>query len=260
MAALAKYTLNGRCFTSCNLFARCQKIVKKSDQIVVQGDTGMCVYCGTYPDTRDHVPSKVLLDEPYPPELPVVGACQGCNASFSLDEQYLACFLDCVICGGTETSEMHRPNVKRILEENPPLRHRIESARKGDAADNLFWEPEADRVRNVILKLARGHAAYELYPKLEKPSIVGFAALQILSDDQRSAFEKVAGDKVDLWPEIGSRAFLRAFGKSPDRLPLSGGWVVVQPDRYRYAVVGTGGVFVRMVLSEYLACEVVWEY
>jgi len=41
MAALAKYTLNGRCFTSCNLFARCQKIVKKSDQIVVQGDSGL---------------------------------------------------------------------------------------------------------------------------------------------------------------------------------------------------------------------------
>jgi hypothetical protein len=94
--------------------------------------TGMCVYCGTHPDTRDHVPSKVLLDEPYPPELPVVGACQGCNTSFSLDEQYLACFLDCVICGGTDTSGMHRSNVKRILEEKPTLRYRIESARKGD--------------------------------------------------------------------------------------------------------------------------------
>jgi len=100
-----------------------------------------------------------------------------------------------------------------------------------------------------------------LYPKLEKPRILGFAPLQILSDDQRSAFEQVAGDdEIDLWPEIGSRAFLRAFGKSPDRLPLSGGWVVVQPDRYRYAVVETGGVLVRMVLSEYLACEVAWEY
>lgn len=62
--------------------------------------TGMCVYCGSPPDTRDHVPSKVLLDEPYPPELPVVGACEKCSSSFSLDEQYLACFLDCVIHGG----------------------------------------------------------------------------------------------------------------------------------------------------------------
>ena len=70
--------------------------------------TGMCVYCGTHPDTRDHVPSKVLLDEPYPPELPVVGACKKCNSSFSLDEQYLACFLDCVIRGGAEASHYQR--------------------------------------------------------------------------------------------------------------------------------------------------------
>ena len=221
--------------------------------------TGTCVYCGSHPDTRDHVPSKVLLDEPYPPELPVVGACGKCNASFSLDEQYLACFLDCVIRGGAEASDLHRPNVKRILEGNPALQWRIEGARKRDEADNLIWEPEAGRVRNVVLKLARGHAAYELYPKLEEPTVVSFVPLQILSDEEISAFEQLADGKLDLWPEIGSRAFLRAFGKSPDRLPLSSDWIVVQPDRYRYAVAETGGVIVRMVLSEYLACEVVWD-
>ena len=37
--------------------------------------TGKCVYCGAQPETRDHVPSKVLLDEPYAAQLPVVGAC-----------------------------------------------------------------------------------------------------------------------------------------------------------------------------------------
>jgi hypothetical protein len=222
--------------------------------------TGMCAYCGTRPATRDHVPSKVLLDEPYPPELPVVGACEKCNASFSLDEQYTACFLDCVICGGTGVSDQHRSNVKRILKDNPALRERIERARKRDEADNLLWEPEADRIQNVVLKLARGHAAYELYPKLEEPTAVGVAPLPVLSDEVRSSFERIAADKIDLWPEIGSRAFLRAFGKSPDRLPVSEGWVVVQPDRYRYAVAETGGVLVRIVLSEYLACEIVWEY
>lgn len=221
--------------------------------------TGMCVYCGTHPDTRDHVPSKVLLDEPYPTELPVVGACKRCNASFSLDEQYLACFLDCVICGDTEASDLQRPNVKRILEENPVLHRRIEGARKRDESDSLLWEPEAARVRNVILKLARGHAAYELYPKLDEPTVVSFVPLQILSEEERLAFELLTADKLDLWPEIGSRAFLRAFGKSPDRLEHSGDWIVVQRGRYRYAVSEADGVIVRMVLSEYLACEVVWE-
>ncbi len=59
--------------------------------------------------------------------------------------------------------------------------------------------------------------------------------------------------------EIGSRVFLRAFGKSPDWFKQSVDWIVVQPDRYRYAVTETCRVLVRMVLSEYLACEVVWE-
>lgn len=92
--------------------------------------TGFCVYCGAHPDTRDHVPSKVLLDEPYPQELPVVSACAKCNASFSLDEQYLACFLDCVICGSAEASDLHRLNIKRILNDNPALQQRIMRAGK----------------------------------------------------------------------------------------------------------------------------------
>lgn len=220
--------------------------------------TGRCVYCGAQPDTRDHVPSKVLLDEPYPAQLPVAGACEKCNASFSLDEQYLACFLDCVICGGTGTDCLGRPNIQRILDGNPALKHRIEGAQKKNKAGDLLWEPEVGRIRNVVMKLARGHVAYELYPKLEEPTIVSFAPLQILSDEERSAFEQLGGE-LDLWPEIGSRAFLRALGKSPDRFPISGGWVVVQPNRYRYAVAETGGVLVRMVLSEYLACWVVWD-
>lgn len=109
------------------------------------------------------------------------------------------------------------------------------------------------------MKLARGHAAYQLYPKLEEPLEVTFAPLQVLSEQERSAFEHLTSAKPSLWPEMGSRAFLRAFGKSPDRFEQSGEWIVVQPNRYRYAVAETGGVLVRMVLSEYLACEVVWE-
>jgi hypothetical protein len=53
---------------------------------VDQRETGMCVYCGKLPDSREHIPSKVLLDEPYPIDLPVVDACYNCNNSFSKDE------------------------------------------------------------------------------------------------------------------------------------------------------------------------------
>lgn len=228
--------------------------------------SGACVYCGDEPETRDHVPSKVLLDEPFPPQLPVVEACTRCNKSFSLDEQYLACLIECVICGTVDTACLKRPKVKRILDENPALQQRIGNSRRREEADlflqepePLSWWPEFDRVRKIVLKLAKGHAAYELYPKIEEPLEASFVPMQILNKEERDAFENLASGSVNPWPEIGSRAFHRASGKSPDGRKEWGDWIVVQPGRYRYAVAETGGILARMVLSDYLACEVLWE-
>lgn len=223
--------------------------------------TGMCVYCGGRPDTRDHVPSKILLDDPLPSDLPVVGACTTCNRGFSLDEEYLACLLECVLCGTTDPSDLQRKKAKRALSRNSKLAARIDSSRQTDDAGTLIWQPEHDRVRGIVLKLSQGHAAYELSPQFEGPVGVGFAPLIAMSEDERAAFEHGAMvfDGPQLWPEIGSRAFFRACGVPPDPHPQAGGWIVVQPGRYRYAVAETGGVMVRLVLSEYLACEVVWE-
>jgi len=42
-------------------------------QLQCYGDSrnkGFCVHCGGPDETRDHVPAKVLLDEPYPENLP----------------------------------------------------------------------------------------------------------------------------------------------------------------------------------------------
>ena len=220
---------------------------------------GVCVYCGANPDTREHVPSRVLLDKPYPPDLPVVGACKSCNISFSLDEQYLATFLECVICGSTETTSNQRSTVKRILNGNSNLQERIENSKKTEDSDNLLWEPEVDRIRNVVLKLARGHFAFELYPIFQNPVVVSFVPLQLLKENERITLEHLNAKEQFLLPEIGSRAFLRNFRLPPYQHEHSGDWIIVQPNRYRYMVTETSSVFVRMVLSEYLACEVIWE-
>lgn len=82
---------------------------------------GGCAYCGTKPDTRDHVPSRVLLDEPYPLNLPTVDACEDCNASFSRDEQYIACLIDAVVSGSAQPEEVRREKVKRLLADNVAL-------------------------------------------------------------------------------------------------------------------------------------------
>lgn len=221
----------------------------------------MCAYCGAEPDTRDHVPSKVLLDEPFPPELPVVESCGKCNASFSVDEQYLACFLECVLSGTTEPSGVRRNKVSRILNETPALRSRIAASRRTDEAGAQFWDPEVDRVRRVVTKLARGHIAYELFPRLEEPVVVSFAPLPFLSELERAVYVDEPIGSLEIWPEIGTRAFFRTCllaSQSEAPALFDENWIVVQSARYRYSVESDGSM-VRMVLSEYLACRVVWE-
>ena len=73
----------------------------------------MCCYCGTWADTVDHVPSKVLLDEPYPENLPVVPCCRNCNDQFSLDEEYVAVLLECVRWQTFNPKQFKREKIKR---------------------------------------------------------------------------------------------------------------------------------------------------
>ena len=50
---------------------------------------GICAYCGKEKNlTRDHVPPKVLLAEPYPANLLTVPACHECNRRFQRDDDY----------------------------------------------------------------------------------------------------------------------------------------------------------------------------
>ena len=229
--------------------------LKMDERLIGSG----CIYCGAESTTRDHVPSKVFLDKPYPLEFPVVSCCNDCNFSFSLDEQYLACLLDCVICGGVEDSVQSRRKVRRILDENTLLKNRIENSHYIDSDGNILWKPEFDRVRNIVIKLARGHVSYELYPTYEEPSFVSFFPLVELDERQLINFEQIGSGNLVGYPEIGSRAFMRIVGEGPDEFVKEGDWVIVQNNRYRYAV-DESGFEVRMVLSEYLGCVVAWDF
>lgn len=219
---------------------------------------GMCVYCGGTPNTRDHVPSRVFLDEPLPPDVPVVDACEECNNSFSTHEQYVACLLECVINGSAEPDEVERYKVKKILTENPSLGIRIAEGCKKDDNGKLVWKVEEDRVKTVIMKLARGHAAFQLsLPQLGEPEEISFVPFVVMSDEQRTTFELGPTSSAPLWPEIGSRAFISAVKSST--IAYEKDWLTVQESRYRYFVDHTGvGLVTKIVLSEYLACRVVW--
>lgn len=211
-----------------------------------------CVYCWGPTQTRDHAPSKVLLDEPYPENLPVVPACEACNHSFSLDEEYLACLVDCALPGVASPDVVHRPKVRGALVQQPALVSLLTQARQ-EADAGVAFSVDVGRVRHVVLKLARGHAAYELNePQLDEPSAVHVTPLAVMDPETRARFETPVPPSI--WPEVGSRAMQRTAAS----IPAGADWIIVQAGRYRYMTAVGAATIIRMVLSEYLACEVVW--
>lgn len=216
-----------------------------------------CTFCGDgRTETRDHCPSRVLLDEPFPENLPVVPSCRRCNARFSQDEEYLACLISCVLAGTTVPSKIFRPKIQRILSGSPALRARIEASRV-ESDGKIIFNPEQQRVSTVITKLAQGHALYELHePQLDQPKSVAIRAFNCMTEAEIEAFESPCSEGVNVWPEVGSRAIqhLLLIGTSPE-YP----WHNVQTGMYRFHASVDAGVSIRIVIQEYLACHVRWD-
>jgi hypothetical protein len=232
------------------------------EEFVDERHKGWCVHCATgihqVESNRDHVPSKSFLRKPYPENLPTVDVCKSCNEGFSVDEEYFAAFMGCVLSGSTDPDRQHDPRVRRILTRSPMLRQRIEDARTESRTlfndePRIVWSPERERIERIVLKNARGHACYEYgEPMLEPPDCVWLAPLASLTPEERSQFEDV---QRDVWPEVGSRMLTRVVTGQD----LCDGWVVAQDGVYRYAAIPEGRLTVRSVIHEYLATEARWD-
>lgn len=221
-----------------------------------------CIHCSGWlvqADTnRDHVPTKALLREPYPANLPIVETCVACNSSFSADEEYLAAFLGAVLSGSTDPETQPNPRIARILRGNSKLRRQIEASKTIDDSlwgeRRILWTPDNGRIDRVVIKNARGHVFFEFGdPMIEEPAYVRSRPLGSFSNRDRFEFENPPPPFS--WPEVGSRTMTR-FLSGQD---LDGPWVIVQDDVYRYAISHDDGIRVRAVLSEYLATEVYWD-
>lgn len=217
---------------------------------------GQCVYCGAAPETREHVPPKVFLDRPYPENLPIVEACAECNNGFSIDEEYMASLLDCTISGTVDPDLIQRENIKRTLKKRPALALRLQNAIKTNE-DDIMFDVEFERINNVVQKIAIGHVLFELNLLLSETPKVTVSPFATLSEDQIHNFENIDFMMPNVLPEMGSRSMQRLI-IAEDKV-YNEGWITVQADRYRYTVIQSERVEVRMVFSEYLACQVAWE-
>lgn len=87
-----------------------------------------------------------------------------------------------------------------------------------------MWRPENERVRKIVVKLARGHVAFEQNePRLQAPASVSIVPLCLMTGEAREEFE--SSPDSGLWPEVGSRAMHRVLEGAEGEFP----WIEVQP-------------------------------
>lgn len=223
-----------------------------------------CIHCGEVlnqlESNLDHVPSKSILDRPFPENLPTVRICRPCNTSFSNDEEYFTAFLGSVLAGTTDPEKQVVEQTEKTLRSNLRLRREIENQlhieKDESGNDQVAFVPDRCRIWNVVVKNARGHILFEHGQRAEgEPAHVAIQPIPTLSPEMCRSFETI--DYGPGWPEIGSRLMTRLITGNDMRADE---WVIVQPNTYRFSVMDNGQFVVRTVIREYLATEVIWDY
>jgi hypothetical protein len=207
---------------------------------------GFCAFCGSEPDTRDHVPPKAFLDKPYPENLAQVGACFDCNNSASLDEEYVACLLEACINNTVDPAMIPRKKIAGTFRRRPTLAERIGAMLTPEGL--LLTESDVVRLERVLTKIGRGLWTFETGEPTDATSVaVAWSPLPNLSEAETSRFMEPPTDP--LLPELGSRMFVRHFS-GDDAVD----WTMVQEQRFSYLVDTTG--YVRLLIRDYLVAEV----
>ena len=170
-----------------------------------KGSYSECIYCGAEAKTREHTPSKVFLVKPYPGDLPIVPACFKCNNSFSRDELFIAILIEKLKINYYGPRYHPSDEIVARLSANAKIVSEID---KGIRSNDLakFDEP----IKNVTIKLAIGHAVYELSEGYcIKDAISRYSFANCMSIEEKEGFEEAFILNEELWPEVGSRAYER---------------------------------------------------
>ena len=223
-----------------------------------------CIFCRTALSnqnaSKEHVPSKVFLQKPYPENLGVIYTCSSCNNRFSLDEEYSAVVVSVMKSGNCDPKRQAISTASKIMERKSKLTSSLRSgfvqhyAPSGKVYTKFSFNK--DRLDNVIQKNARTIALYEVGEGYlsDNATVTWWTANQI-GKEERIEFEFI--DDPDSFPEVGCRMLFRLI----EAKDMVNGWVAVQPDIFRYALSWSSEFLkIRMVFSEFLFAEVRFAY
>jgi hypothetical protein len=135
-----------------------------------------CVFCGRAATTRDHVPPKGVFLDPLPTDLVTVPACEVCNSSTRLDDEYFRTLVatqgywnvdgkrlwkEKVVGSSFRKSPKFRQMLARNIIELPPEHRRIDLP--GGVKAITFDGPRINRVlRKIVLGLYWHHEGQRL--------------------------------------------------------------------------------------------------
>lgn len=110
-----------------------------------------CHFCGKLATSKDHIPSKNLLEKPYPKNLLTIQACVKCNQSFSLDEEY---FLNVLVEISNNPNLLAKKeiggSIYKARKRSKKLNDRINNSLIKDDDGRIYFQAEANRIKNVI--------------------------------------------------------------------------------------------------------------
>lgn len=160
--------------------------------------SNQCLFCNKNATTRDHIPTKNLLEKPYPLNLFTVPACQSCNNSFSLDEEY---FLNVLVEITTNPiliqKKLEGGSVFKARARSEKLRYQIQKSLVLGNKNRIYFDADFVRITKVIEKNALGlfYKRYNCRASLNSFKCIGFYPFNIMDERPPSTFISVFTEK-----------------------------------------------------------------
>lgn len=221
----------------------------------------VCIYCRTnIADSREHIPSRVFLDIPYPKNYNIVPACKNCNCGFSIDELYVSCFTDKLRNSLSNNKFPLREKTIAAISHDKELAKKLDDQiRIEDERILVSYVPES--FSTILIKLAKGHLCQEQDKVFESDCLIecNFKFKPDLSEDEIHNFEELPS--IDKAGECGSDfthglLIIDGFGSASQ---IFVPWNEVQDDNYRYLTYfEQNNYIVRIVICETLFAEVIF--
>jgi len=171
-----------------------------------------CYFCGKLSKSKDHIPSKNLLEKPYPNNLLTIPACIDCNQSFSLDEEY---FLNVLVEISDNPNLVARKefggSVYNARKRSIKLNERIQNSLIQADDGRVYFQAENNRIKRVVEKNALG-LYYHRYGKiadLNTFNCVGFYPFRVEETRPAEIFMLTYSEKfrIKKWTHIQKNVF-----------------------------------------------------